>query len=150
MTSTFVLETRSAHSAEDLFDLSLNIEAHLESMSHSGEQAVAGVTSGKIGLGEDVTWRTRHFGIWFTMTSRIVALDRPHRFVDRQMRGPFRSFMHEHTFAAAPGGSVMVDAVTLAAPVLGRPAEAMVLVPYIRRLIRTRNDYLVAALDDVQ
>lgn len=149
MSSTFTLESRSAYSAHDLFDLSLSIDAHLGSMRDSGERAVGGVTSGQIGLGEQVTWRARHFGIWFTMTSRIVELDRPHRFVDRQVKGPFRSFVHEHTFADVPGGSVMVDTVTLAAPVLGRPAEAVLLVPYIRRLIRTRNDHLLAALDDV-
>ena len=148
MTSTFGLETRSGHSAEQLFDLSLSIDAHLGSMSDSSEQAVGGVTSGQIGLGEQVTWRARHFGIWFTMTSRIVELDRPHRFVDQQVKGPFRSFVHEHTFTPSPAGSVMVDTITLAAPVLGRAAEAPLLVPYLRRLIRMRNDYLIAALDE--
>ena len=101
--STFTLETRSSHAAEQLFDLSLSIDAHLGSMSDSGERAVAGVTSGQIGLGEEVTWRARHFGIWFTMTSRIVELDRPHRFVDEQVKGPFRSFVHEHSFTPSPG-----------------------------------------------
>lgn len=149
MASTFTLETRSSHPPERLFDLSLSIDAHLGSMSDSGERAVGGVTSGQIDLGEEVTWRALHFGIWFTMTSRIVELDRPHRFVDRQVKGPFRSFVHEHTFAPSPAGSVLVDTITLAAPVFGRPAEAVLLVPYIRRLIRTRNDYLIAALDDV-
>lgn len=148
MASTFRLETRSSHSAERLFDLSLSIDAHLGSMGDFGEQAVGGVTSGQIGLGEQVTWRARHFGIWFTMTSRIVALERPHRFVDRQVKGPFRSFVHEHTFADVVGGALMCDTVTLAAPVLGRPAEAVVLVPYIRHLIRARNDFLLTTLDD--
>ncbi|WP_147918945.1 SRPBCC family protein [Ruania zhangjianzhongii] len=147
MASTFTLETHSCHPPDRLFDLSLSIDAHLGSMSDSGERAVGGVTSGQIGLGEQVTWRARHVGIWFTMTSRIVELDRPHRFVDRQVKGPFRSFVHEHTFAASPTGSVMVDTITLAAPVFGRPAEAVLLVPYLRHLIRTRNDYLLGALD---
>lgn len=68
-------------------------------METSGEQAIGGVTSGSIALGETVTWRARHFGIWFTMTSRITSLERPNRFVDEQVRGPFRSFHHEHVFA---------------------------------------------------
>src|SRR5699024_12438311 len=113
-------------------------------MSRSGERAVAGVTSGQIGLGEQVTWRARHFGIWFTMTSRIEALERPHRFIDSQVSGPFRSFVHEHTFQDLGGSTVMVDTITLAAPVLGRPAEAPVLVPYIRPPARARPDYLLA------
>lgn len=65
MSSSFTVETRSAHSAERLFDLSLSIDAHLGSMSDSDEQAVGGVASGQIGLGEEVTWRARHFGIYY-------------------------------------------------------------------------------------
>ena len=147
MPSTFTLETRTQHPAADMFDLSLSIDAHLGSMSRSGERAVGGVTSGQIGLGEQVTWRARHFGIWFTMTSRIAELERPHRFVDSQVRGPFRSFVHEHTFHDLGRSTVMVDTLTLAAPVLGRPAEVLVLVPYIRHLVRARNDHLLAVLD---
>ena len=37
----------------------------------------------------------------------------------------------------------MADTITLAAPIVGRPAEAMILVPSLKRLIRSRNDYLV-------
>ena len=145
--STFTLETRTQHAADHLFDVSLSIDAHLGSMSGSGERAVGGVTSGQIGLGEQVTWRARHFGIWFTMTSRIEELERPHRFVDSQVSGPFRSFVHEHTFQDLGGSTVMVDTITLAAPAGGRPAEVLVLVPYIRHLVRARNDYLLTVLD---
>lgn len=60
------------------------------------ERAISGVTSGLIGLGEEVTWRARHFGIPFTMTSKITALDGLRRFVDVQQRGPFHRFHHEH------------------------------------------------------
>lgn len=143
MPSTFRLVTHPDHSVERLFAASLNIDAHVASMARSGERAVSGVTSGQIALGETVTWRARHFGVWFTMTSRITALDEPHSFVDEQVRGPFRSFVHEHTFETDGVGTVMTDTVTLASPVFGRLAERVVLVPYLRRLIRSRNRHLV-------
>lgn len=54
---------------EVVFDMSLSIDVHLDSMSASRERAIAGVTSGQIGLGEQVTWRA-----W------------PHRFVDQEVR----------------------------------------------------------------
>ncbi len=73
-------------------------------MAHTNERAVAGRTSGRIGLGETVTWRARHFGITWSLTSRIVVADAPTRFVDEQVRGPFRSFRHEHRFEASGGG----------------------------------------------
>lgn len=64
---------------------------------------MGGVTAGRIGLGEEVTWRAVHFGLPFTMTSRVTELERPLRFVDEQVRGPFRSFRHEHRFEATGG-----------------------------------------------
>lgn len=147
MPSTFTLVTRIDHPAEKIFDLSLSIDAHLASMASSEERAVAGVTSGQIGPGETVTWRARHFGIWFAMTARIIEFDRPRRFVDRQVVGPFRSFRHEHDFIDDAGSTIMVDTVTLASPVFGRLAERAVLVPYLRRLITQRNTHLLATLD---
>ncbi len=146
MVSAFTIVSRTEVSVERLFDASLSIDGHLASMARSGERAIGGVTSGSIGLGDTVTWRARHFGIWFTMTSRITSLDRPDRFVDEQVLGPFRSFNHEHAFTREGELTVMVDTLTIASPIFGRLAERTVLVPYLRRLIRQRNRYLLASL----
>jgi ligand-binding SRPBCC domain-containing protein len=143
MATSFTEVTRAACAPEVLFDLSLSIDTHLESMARSGERAVAGVTSGTIGLGESVTWRARHFGIVWSMTSRITALDRPHRFVDEQVRGPFRSFHHEHRFDKDGGETVMTDTITLRSPLLGWLVEPLLLRPYLQRLIRSRNAVLL-------
>lgn len=147
MSSTLVVVTPSAASPERLFDVSLSIDEHLGSMADSGERAVAGVTSGFIGLGESVTWRARHFGVWFTMTSRIEELERPRAFVDQQVRGPFKAFRHEHLFEALGTGTLMTDTITLASPLGGRLAERLILVPYVRRLILQRNRHLLASLE---
>jgi ligand-binding SRPBCC domain-containing protein len=144
--TTFTLVTRAAVDREALFDESLSIDAHVDSMAASAEQAVAGVTRGRIGLGESVTWRARHFGVRFTMTSRITALHRPARFVDEQVRGPFRLFRHEHEFRVEGAETVMTDTLTLASPVFGMLAERLILAPYLRRLIARRNAHLVGRL----
>lgn len=144
--STFTLVTETSLSAEALFDLSLDIDAHVASMSQSDERAVAGVRTGVIGLGETVTWRARHFGVRWTMTSQITALERPTHFTDQQVRGPFKTFVHEHRFEQLAAGSRMTDTITLASPVFGALAERLMLVPYLRRLIAKRNAHLVATL----
>jgi len=128
------------------FDLSLSINAHVGSFERSGERAIGGVTAGVIGLGEFVTWRARHFGITWTMTSTITEWDRPRRFVDEQRSGPFKSFRHEHIFEPAANGTRLVDHVEFAAPLgpLGRAAERIVLARYLRHLIDVRNAFLVA------
>lgn len=146
MPSTFTLVTESSYSVEALFDLSLDIDAHVASMSHSKERAVAGVTTGRIGLGESVTWRARHFGIWFTLATKITELDRPARFVDRQVHGPFTTFVHEHRFESTETGCRMTDRIAVGSPIFGRSAERLILVPYLRRLIARRNRRLLGAL----
>ncbi|MEV8267705.1 hypothetical protein [Microbacterium sp. NPDC076911] len=40
----------------------------------------------------------------------------------------------------------MTDTITVGAPILGRLAERVVLVPYLRHLIIKRNRYLLAEL----
>ena len=78
------------------FDLSRDIDLHLVSMRATGERAVAGRTSGLIGLGEEVTWEARHLGVRQRFTSRITEFARPHYFQDRMVRGAFRSFARDH------------------------------------------------------
>src|SRR5918995_4684357 len=146
MTVRFEHETLIDALAGIVFDLSLDIEAHRSSMSASSERAVAGVTTGQIGLGKTVTWRATHFRIPFTMTSKVTALERPHRFVDKQVRGPFRSFHHEHLFEPAAGGTRMVDRIRFDAPLgpIGRLVERAVLAAHLERLIAIRGEYLKA------
>ena len=144
MPSTFTLVTGSPLSAGAIFDLSLDTDRPVASMAQSAERAVDGIVTGRIGLGETVTWRARHFGIWWTMTSQITALDRPTRFVDEQVRGPFKAFVHEHRFESIATGCRMTDTITVASPVFGALAERVVLVPYLRRLIAKRNAHLLA------
>ena len=143
MTVTFERSTRVRAPIDRVFDLALSVDAHLGSMSGHHEQAIAGVTHGRIGLGEDVTWRARHLGLRWTMTSRIVELDRPTFLADEQVRGPFARYRHEHSFTAVEDGSAVVDRVSFAAPFgpLGTLAEP-ILRWYVRVLIDQRNVFL--------
>lgn len=144
MTVSFELETLIAAEPQRAFTASLDIDAHLASMEASGEQAVAGVTSGQIGLGETVTWRARHFGVTWRMTSKITALEPPHRFVDEQVKGPFQLFRHEHLFELHPVGTRMTDRITFDAPLgpIGDLTERLILGTYLPKLIVERNTYL--------
>lgn len=142
--TSFRLETRIEAPIERVYDLAGDIGLHERSMAATHERAIAGRTSGSIGLGETVTWRARHFGVWWTLTSRITVAEQPWRFVDEQVSGPFRSFQHVHTLRAVPGGTVMVDDWEHAAPfgVLGWIADRLVLERHMRRLLATRNTAL--------
>ncbi len=135
--STLRMVTDMDAPVEVCFDLSRSIDLHLESMLASDERAVAGVTSGLICGGEEVTWEARHFGVTWRMMSRIVEFDPPRRFVDEMVRGPFTAFRHEHLFEAHGAGTRVTDVITFRTPLrflTERPVGT-----YLRRLIRMRN-----------
>ncbi|MGO1052799.1 SRPBCC family protein [Crossiella sp. CA198] len=141
----FEVSTSIAAPPQRIFDLSLEVEVHTSSMAGSTERAIDGVTSGRLALGDTVTWQARHFGLSWRMTSRISAYDPPGYFVDEQERGPFRRWHHAHHFEPdGRGGTLMRDVIDFAAPLgpLGRIAELLVLDHYMRRLISTRNEHL--------
>jgi ligand-binding SRPBCC domain-containing protein len=144
------LDTVIAAPVGECFDLSLSVDAHTASMSASGERAIGGVTSGVMKHGDTVTWRARHFGITFRMTSAITEYQYPLRFVDEQQRGPFRRWWHEHTFTAmANGATRMTDVVEFRSPLglLGTMADRLVLGYYLPYLLRQRNTWLKSTLE---
>ncbi len=151
MTVSFQQRTELPAPPDDCYRLSLSVDFHQESFADSGETILAGVSHGAMELGDDVTWSAKHFGRVWTMTSTISAADPPHRFVDEQLEGPFRSFRHEHTFRPLGDGSTeMCDDITFTAPFgpIGRIAELAVLRWYMPRLIGIRNAALRQALID--
>jgi ligand-binding SRPBCC domain-containing protein len=129
---------------ERCFDLSRSVEVHLAGNVHCGEAAIAsaGVTTGRIDLGQRVTWRAKHFGVWQQLTSEITAMDRPTFFQDTMIQGAFRFMQHDHVFRAlSPDETEMREVLRFAAPVpvLGRLAEIAVLRRYMRALLCERN-----------
>lgn len=138
---TIRLKTFVAAPIERVFDLARDIDFHQRSVAHTGERAIAGRTSGLIGLGETVTWRARHFQIPWSLTSQVTAFDPPDSFVDEQVSGLFLRFRHVHRFAAVDGGTLMTDRWRHRSPLgpLGRLVDRMVLDRYMRRLLEARN-----------
>jgi ligand-binding SRPBCC domain-containing protein len=146
----FQIETEIAAVPSECFDLSLSVDAHAASMAASGERAVGGVMAGRMSLGDTVTWRARHFGIWFRMTSAITAYEYPARFVDEQVRGPFARWWHEHRFQEnGHGGTHMNDVIEFRSPggPIGGVADRFVLAGYMAKLIRQRNEWLQQSLE---
>lgn len=138
------LETLIAAAPERCFDLARSVDLHQASMDGSGERAVAGVTSGLMELGDSVTWEARHLGARRRLTSRITEMDRPHRFVDEQVSGPFKEFRHVHEFYPVPTGTLMTDDFSYSVPFrwLGTLADRAILGRYMHNLLVTRNAYL--------
>jgi hypothetical protein len=129
---------------ERCFDLSRSVEVHLVSNVHSGEQALAvgGVTSGLVGLSQQVTWRAKHFGVWQNLTSKTTVMESPSYLQVTMVRGIFRSMQAEHLFRSLPSGATEMKnlfAIAAPLPLLGPLAETLFLRRYMQALLRERN-----------
>jgi ligand-binding SRPBCC domain-containing protein len=91
------------------------------------------LTPGPLRLREGtlLEYRLRLHGMPVRWLTRIEAWDPPHRFVDAQVRGPYRLWHHTHTFAPDGDGTLMRDTVRYALP-LG-PLGALAHAAFVRR-----------------
>ncbi|PRX99266.1 hypothetical protein CLV24_1622 [Pontibacter ummariensis] len=123
------------------FDLSRSIDLHTISTKHTGERAVAGVTAGLIELGETVTWKAKHLGVWQHLTSKITEYNRPYYFVDEMVHGAFKRFRHEQCFKEMEGGTLMLKVFDYTSPlgILGSIVDKSFLESYMTRLLTKRD-----------
>lgn len=110
-------------------------------MAGSGETILDPLENDLLGHGQVVTWRARHLGMWWTMSSRITEMDPPNSFTDEQIKGPFTSFRHVHTFEECDGATTMIDRLEFRAPAgfAGSIIERAALGPYLKRMIQARG-----------
>lgn len=150
--TTFALETTIAASPARVYDLSRDIDAHEASMADSGEKAVGGTTEGLLELGQTVTWRARHFGFTFHMTSQLTEAIPPDRFIDEQLEGPFGSWWHLHVFEANDDGTLMTDTVRYEAPFgwVGLALDRVFLRRYLIKLISQRNEFIKERAESIR
>jgi GrpB-like predicted nucleotidyltransferase (UPF0157 family)/ligand-binding SRPBCC domain-containing protein len=66
--------------------------------------------------GVRIDYRLRLYGIPLRWQSEISRWEPPDRFVDEQRRGPYRSWVHTHSFLEERGGTRVVDSVDFEVP----------------------------------
>jgi ligand-binding SRPBCC domain-containing protein len=138
------LETLINAPIELCFDLSRDLDVHMASAGPTREQAIAGVTSGMVKLGDEITWEATHLGLRQRLTSKIIAYERPSMFIDEMLRGPFKRWRHKHLFETRDGETLMIDEVNYASPfgVIGRIVDMLYLENYMRSFLLRRNAYI--------
>ena len=142
--NVITIETKILAPIQRVFDLARSVEFHVDSLACTKEKAVAGVTTGLLVLGDEVTWRGRHLGLTRTMTVRVSAFTAPDYFCDELVRGPFIRFDHHHCFTVEGENTAMQDVLYYAVPggLFGRMFNAVVLGDHLRSLFAKRSTCL--------
>lgn len=91
--------------------------------------------------GTRLDYRLRIRGLPIRWQSEISLWDPPHRFVDRQTKGPYSLWVHEHTFLANNGGTLVGDNVEYAVPG-GTIVQRLLVAPDIARIFAYRHKIL--------
>ncbi len=81
---------------------------------------------------------------WRTL---ITHYEKPYKFVDQQIKGPYTMWHHTHTFEEKDGGTLIRDDLKYAIPlgILGRFVHAL----YIKHDIQSIFKYRQKILDDI-
>jgi ligand-binding SRPBCC domain-containing protein len=91
--------------------------------------------------GTRIDYMLRLHGIPVRWTSAITVWEPPLRFVDEQVRGPYRVWVHEHRFEEAPAGTRVIDSIRYAVPG-GALVNRWLVAPDLRRVFDFRREKL--------
>jgi ligand-binding SRPBCC domain-containing protein len=88
-----------------------------------------------------IEYRLKLHGVPINWLTRIETWEPPHRFVDVQIRGPYKLWHHTHSFEPAPDGTLMRDTVRYALPFgpLGELARRAFVERDLRRIFDFRQ-----------
>jgi ligand-binding SRPBCC domain-containing protein len=88
--------------------------------------------------GAFIEYRLRVHGLPVRWKTEITAWEPPRRFVDEQLRGPYRLWIHEHTFEEDGDGTICGDFVRYAVP-FGALANWLVVARDVRKIFAYRE-----------
>lgn len=92
-----------------------------------------------------IDYRLRLNGFPFRWRTRISLWNPPHAFEDTQLKGPYRDWIHRHTFSALPDNQTrMLDEVRYRLPLypFGQIAFPLVRLQ-VRTIFRYRNEVIL-------
>ena len=110
-------------------------------------------TPGRIEIqrGTIIDYKLGLFGLRFGWRSLISEWDAPHKFVDEQLAGPYKSWHHTHSFRAEAGGTRIEDEVRYELPLtpLGDVAYPIIRLQ-LRRIFNYRQKVIAAIFAEPQ
>ena len=139
---TFTTEQWLPRTPEELFPFFSDAQ-NLEELTPDWLHFQVLQAPGPIRAGTRIDYRLRLHGIPLRWQSEITVWEPPFRFVDVQRRGPYRAWIHEHTFVPHEGGTLIRDRVQYAANG-GELIRRLLVAPDLDKIFRFRRGRLQA------
>jgi ligand-binding SRPBCC domain-containing protein len=89
-----------------------------------------------------IDYKLRIHGVPLRWQSKISVWEPPHRFVDEQLRGPYRRWHHEHLFEETATGTLVRDVVHYEVPG-GRLVHSLFVKPDLMKIFAYRRAKLL-------
>lgn len=99
-------------------------------------------------------YRLRLYGLPFRWRTEITVWQPPYRFVDEQLRGPYRQWVHQHTFEEhifedGRAGTRVRDRVRYALPLDGWPGTGLIHRLFVRPKLERIFAYRQRKMEEV-
>jgi ligand-binding SRPBCC domain-containing protein len=104
---------------EKVFDFHLDPQNLARIAPPATKTELVSSTENPLQLGSHVVVRSVQAGIVVLIEAEVVVLDAPRHLEDKQIRGPFKKWIHSHTFEAREGGMQLTDDVEYELPMGG-------------------------------
>ena len=123
----------------EFFGNAVNLEAITPPWLHFRVVTAAPIA---VDAGTLIEYRLRLHGLPLRWLTRIESWEPGRRFVDIQLRGPYRLWHHTHTFEPHDGGTLMRDRVRYALPLgpFGRVARTVLVRRDLDRIFDFRQE----------
>lgn len=98
----------------------------------------------EIHAGSLIEYKLRVHGVPLKWLTEITVWEPPYRFVDFQLKGPYKLWNHEHTFTAENGGTRIGDRVDYALPfgILGQIVHSLMVRRDVESIFQFRQHQL--------
>ncbi len=94
-----------------------------------------------------IRYKLKLYGLPMPWLTEISAWEPPNRFVDTQLKGPYKQWIHEHRFEQHNGGTTVYDSVHYA--IYGGPLAYPINALFVRRNVRSIFNYREEQLKDL-
>ncbi|GAB4175444.1 MAG: SRPBCC family protein [Calditrichia bacterium] len=96
--------------------------------------------------GREYEYKLKVNGIPMHWKTLISVWEPPHRFVDVQLKGPYKTWVHEHSFFERENGVLMIDTVRYQLPLgfIGELIHIMQVKKFIKQIFEYRNQIISA------